>query len=73
MTQQSIWLIRLSDTALIGNSFKIKSGTYTGTGSGFLSFRAWLYSNFGFIKATDSTSDGGQIKWTGGLSSSQSF
>lgn len=53
--------------------FKIKSGTYTGTGSGFSVSGLGFTPNFGFIKATDSTSDGGQIKWTGGLSSSQSF
>lgn len=53
--------------------FKIKSGTYTGTGSGFSVTGLGFTPNFGFIKATDSTSDGGQIKWTGGLSSNQSF
>jgi len=53
--------------------FKIKSGTYTGTGSGFSVSGLGFTPNFGFIKATNSTSDGGQIKWTGGLSSNQSF
>lgn len=57
----------------MANLFKIKSGTYTGTGSGFSVSGLGFTPNFGFIKATDSTSDGGQIKWTGGLSSNQSF